>query len=133
MWRRRARPTLGRAEHFDVRDREALRAALAVGLPATRALTVYMCWHAGLGHDFPADVMQAAGRLRERHTMNSGSDDQYTSVKFMPSNDDVADFVRVAPFCDLAYATDAEGNVVLEVSEQGGSLLGPQDVGRDGE
>ncbi len=120
------------AEHFDVRDREPLRAALAVVLPATSALTIYMCWHAGLGHDFPADVMQAAGRLRERHTVNSGSDDRHTSLTFMPSHDDVADFVRVAQFCDLAYATDAEGSVVLEVSDQGGSLLGPQGVGRNG-
>lgn len=134
MSRRRTRPTPAQElQRFDVRDREALDAALALVAAKTTALTVYMCWHGGEGHRYPAEVMQAAGRLRERHPAGSGSDDTYTSLTFTPSNGDIADFAAIAAYCDLAYATDAEGAVLLEVSDEGGSLLDPHDVELDGE
>ena len=78
---------------------------------------MYMCWHDGRGHDYPADVMQAAARLRGRHLPASGSDATYTSLAFVPAPDDLADFVLVAPYCDLAYADNAAGDTVLWVSE----------------
>lgn len=122
MWRRRTSPTpTHEARGFDVRDREALEAALALVEPELASLTVYMCWHRGAGHDYPADVLQAAGRLREQHAPNSGSDDDYTSLSFMPSHSDLADFGLVASYCDLAYATDGHGDVVFEVSAEGTS------------
>lgn len=80
---------------------------------------MYMCWHEGRGHDYPADVMFAAARLRERHVADSGSDDAYTSLTFAPAQDDLADFVLVAPYCDLAYADNAAGETVLWVSGEG--------------
>ena len=117
----------------DGRDRAAVEAALVLDRSERTSLTVYMCWHGGTGHDYPADVMEAARRLRERHTVGSGSDDDYTSLTFRSSDDDLADFVLVAPYSDLAYATDADGAVLLEVSGDGtsGSLRGRQDE-RDG-
>jgi hypothetical protein len=89
---------------------------MALVLPDATSLTLYMCWHGGTGHDYPADVMQAAGRLRERYAVGSGSDEGYTSLTFVPSDDNVPDVTRVAPYCDLAYATNADGEVVLDVS-----------------
>ena len=56
-----------------------MEAALVLDRSERTSLTVYMCWHGGTGHDYPADVMEAARRLRERHTVGSGSDDDYTS------------------------------------------------------
>lgn len=135
MWRRRARPTpTHESRRFDVRDRKALEASLALVGPETTSVTVYMCWHGGTGHDYPADVMEAAWRLRERHSVGSGSDDDYTSLTFMPSEDDLSDFVLVAPYCDLAYATNANDEVLLEVSGEGASwtMWSRQDEERHG-
>lgn len=122
VWRRRARPAPAQdSRPLDVQDSAAVQRALAlVGQHAT-SLTIYMCWHGGRGHDYPVDVMQAAGRLRARHSLNSASDDVYTSLTFVPSDDDLADFALLARYCDLAYATDAGGDVLLEVSDEGAS------------
>lgn len=96
-----------------------MRAALAAAGPRVSALTVYMCWHDGAGHDYPPLVIQAAGRLRERHPSRGRADSEYTSLSFSPTDDDAADFAIVAPYCDLAYATDDEGQVLLDVNGTG--------------
>ncbi len=106
----------------EMRDAAALRAGLRLVLPAATSLTVHMCWHDGHGHDYPAEVLDTAGRLRERHC-GSGCDDQYMSLTFRPSHADLSDFVRVAPFADLAYACDAAGKELVEVSGEGGSAV----------
>lgn len=106
---------------FDVRDSTASEAALRAVLPHATNLTLYMCWHEGEGHGYPAHVMQAARRLRERQTESSSSDDSYTSLMLTPSPEDVEDVTAVAPFCDLAYATDAGDEVIWEVSGEGPS------------
>jgi hypothetical protein len=53
--------------------------------------------------------MEAAGRLRERHGAGSSSDGVYTLLHFRPSDGDWADFLLIAPYCDLAFAFDADG------------------------
>jgi hypothetical protein len=73
-----------------------------------------MCWHGGAGHDYPVEVMQAAARLRDRHAGAGGSDEDYTSLTLEPSDEDWRDFLVVVPYCDQAYAEDAEGNVLAE-------------------
>jgi len=111
------------AEHgVEMRDAAALRVGLRLVLPAATSLTVHMCWHDGHGHDYPAEVLDAAGRLRERHC-GSGCDDQYMSLTFTPSHGDLSDVVRVAPFADLAYASDGAGEELVEVSGEGGSAV----------
>lgn len=82
-------------------------------------MTVYMCWHGGHGHDYPSDVMQAATRLRSGHT-DAAMDDEYTSLTFEPTDDDVRDFILVGPYCDLAYASDASGEVLAEITGEEG-------------
>lgn len=82
----------------------------------TESLTLYMCWHGGTGHEFPDDVMRAAARLRDGHM--SSSDDDYTILTLRPSDDDWRDFLLVVPYCDMAYATDADGNLIAEGQEQ---------------
>lgn len=100
----------------DARDGAALRWALDVALPSASSLTVYMCWHGGSGHDYPAEALGAARRLRERH---AGSDDQYTMLTFEPSAEELRLFAEVAPYCDLAYATDGNDDVLADVSGEG--------------
>jgi hypothetical protein len=95
--------------------REALASALDEVRPRIASLTLYMCWHGGYGHDYPRDVMQAAGRLRARHA-DGVPDEDYTSLTFEPSDEDLRDFILVASYCDLAYATDEAGEVLAEVS-----------------
>jgi hypothetical protein len=80
------------------------------------SLTLYMCWHGGTGHELPDDVMRAAARLRARHEGNS--DEDYTSLTVCPSDADWRDFILVAPYCDWAYATDADGHLIAEVPVQ---------------
>jgi len=105
-----------------VRKREAKAAendavdALRRAVPSAASLTLYMCWHGGVGHGYPQTVMDAAKRLRERHMAQGASDENYTSVTFAPIASDVEDFLSVAPYCDLAYVTDASGLVLAEVS-----------------
>ncbi len=94
-------------------------AALGSAVPSATSLTLYMCWHGGVGHGYPETVMDAARRLRERHMPPGRSDEDYTSVTFAPSAPDVEDFLSVAPYSDLAYATDASGRVLAEVSGAG--------------
>ncbi len=72
-------------------------------MPGAASLTLYMCWHGGVGHGYPQPVLDAAKRLRERHLPPGRSDEAYTSLTFAPSAPDVDDFLRVAPYCDLAY------------------------------
>ena len=36
-------------------------------------------------------------------------------LTFEPSDADVRDFILVAPYCDLAYASDASGEVLAEL------------------
>lgn len=105
---------------LDPRDTTALRCALDLVLPEATSLTVHMCWHAGVGHDYPADVLEAAGRLRERHprATEPGWED-YTSLSFVPSLEDRDDFLTVAPVCDLAYATDGSDRLLGSVSGEG--------------
>ena len=55
---------------------------------------MYMCWHGGLGHGYPQSVMDAAGRLRERHMPQVGSNEGYTALTFPVSPQDVRDRVR---------------------------------------
>jgi len=132
MWRRRARTVVpGAGRKFDAADDEPLRAAVAAVRLEISKLTLYMCWHGGAGHDYPNAALQAAARLRQRHP-GHGVDDAYTSLSITPTDEDLADFVLVAPYCDLAYATDAEDDVVLEVSGEGesGSFRGPAHRGR---
>ena len=105
---------------LDPHDRAALRCAFDSVLPDSASLTVYMCWHSGVGHDYPTEVLEAARRLRERHlrATDSGWDD-YTSLSFVPSLEDRHDFLTVAPFCDLAYATDRSERLLASVSGEG--------------
>ena len=122
MWRRRKRPLPPYEwRDFDGRDRTAVEAALALVGSECTSLTVNMCWHGGAGHDYPAESMEAARRLRERHAPDGTYDDNYTSLTFVPSSEDLADFLFIAPHSDLAYAVDADGAVVLEVSGDGAS------------
>ena len=93
--------------------------SLVRSVPGAAQLTIYMCWHRGAGHGFPQHVMDAALRLRERHLSPDASDEDYTSLAFAPSAQDAQDFLVVAPFSDLAYATDADGQVRAEVSGAG--------------
>lgn len=95
----------------DPRDGHTIQCAAGVVLPGAVSLTVYMCWHSGVGHGYPADVLAAARRLRERHASGPASscDDVYTSLTFAPSPQDCDDFLVIAPFCDLAYAADPSG------------------------
>lgn len=93
--------------------------ALSRALPRAASLTIYMCWHGGLGHGYPQAVVDAAGRLRERHMPQVGSNQSYTALTFPASPDDVADFEAVAPFCDLAYLSDDCGEVLAEITGQG--------------
>ena len=116
MTRRGSRPASGQ-RGFDPQDAEAMQAAVAQVAQAVSSLTVHMCWHGGKGHDYPSDAMKAAERLRERHA--PASDDAYTSMTFTPRGNDVSDFLLVAAFCDLAYATDASGHTILEVTDEG--------------
>ena len=88
-------------------------------VPRAASLTVYMCWHGGLGHRYPQTAMDAAGRLRERHMPQVGSTEEYTSLTFPASPQDVRDFGAIAPFCDLAYASDASGEVLAELYGEG--------------
>lgn len=88
---------------------------LAPALRGAASLTLYMCWHRGQGHGYPQAVLDAAGRLRERHMPQVGSNDDYTALTFAASPHDVQDFEAVAPFCDLAYATDVSGEVLVEI------------------
>ena len=78
----------------------------------TVTVTLHMCWHAGTGRGFPKEVMQAAGRLRSQHAVKQ--DDDYTSLQFPPSPDDWNDILLVLPYCDLAYATDAQDRVLAD-------------------
>ena len=105
----------------DVLDSAALRCALEVVLPDAASLTVYMCWHSGTGHEYPVNVLDAAERLRQRHgeEPGSGCDEQYTSLTFAPSFEDHRDFLEVAPFCDLAYATNPQDELLAEVTGEG--------------
>jgi hypothetical protein len=89
--------------------------ALRRAVPSATSLTLYMCWHGGVGHGYPETVMDAARRLRERH-MAQGASDDYISLTFAPAAPDVEDFLSVAPYSDLAYVTDASGLVLAEVS-----------------
>jgi hypothetical protein len=95
--------------------------ALRRVLPSAASLTVYMCWHGGQGHEYPQEVMDAAGRLRERHMPQVGSNGDYMALTFPASAQDVQDFEAVAPFCDLAYVSDDSGEVLAEVNGQGHS------------
>jgi len=81
----------------------------------TVTVTLHMCWHAGMGHDFPGEVMQAAGRLRSSHL--TSPDDDYTTLHFAPSADDWNDILLVLPYCDLAYATDAQDQVIADTGD----------------
>ncbi len=90
--------------------------ALSRAVPSAASLTLYMCWHGGVGHGYPHTVMDAARRLRERHMTQGASDEDYTSLTFAPAAPDVEDFLSVAPYSDLAYVTDASGRVLAEVS-----------------
>ena len=67
-------------------------------------------------------MLDAAGRLRERHC-GSGCDDQYTSLTFVPLQEDLANFVLLAPYADLAHAFDAAGEELVEVSGEGGNAV----------
>jgi hypothetical protein len=87
-------------------------AAFVSARPQTATLTAYLCWHGGEGHDYPAEVMQAANRLRGRH--GDTNDDDYITLTFAPSSEDWDDFLLIAPYCDLAYATDRAGAVVAQ-------------------
>lgn len=92
---------------------EAVTAAFAQARSRTALVTLYMCWHGGIGHDeYPPELMEAAKRLRDRHGEASHSDDDYTILDFEPSAEDWDDFLRIAPYCDLAYAIDLDGEVV---------------------
>jgi hypothetical protein len=77
-----------------------------------------MCWHDGAGHGYPDEVLAAAGRLRDRHA-GSGCTSAYTSITFSPSDQDLTDFVAVAPFVDLAYASGADGRELVEITGEG--------------
>lgn len=77
-------------------------------------MTVSLCGHGGVGHDYPAGVIDAARRLRERH--ETGSHDDHTSLTVEPSLADLPDVLEVAPYSDLVYATDPRGAVLAEVS-----------------
>ena len=105
---------------LDPGDSTTLRCALDLVLPEATSLTVHMCWHSGIGNDYPAEALEAARRLRERHPLATepGWDD-YTSLTFAPSPEDHDDFLTVAPFCDLAYATDRSDQLLASLSGEG--------------
>jgi len=71
-------------------------------------------------------ALGAEGRVprggAKRHC-GSGCNDQYMSLTFTPSHEDLSDFVRVAPFADLAYARDAADEELVEVSGEGGCAV----------
>ena len=92
----------------------ALVESFEIARSRTASLTAHMCWHGGVGHGYPSEVMGAAARLRERYGPESGSDDEYTMLSFAPSEYDWRDFLTVLPYCDLAYAQDGNENVIAE-------------------
>lgn len=95
---------------------EASIAVFSESLPRAASVTLHMCWHQGLGHDYPPEVMPAADRLRQQHLGGGDSDDNYTSVTFAPSASDLRDVMLLVPYCDLAYITDMAGTVLSEVT-----------------
>ena len=105
----------------EARDSTALRCALDAVLPDAASVTVYMCWHSGVGHNYPPKALAAAQRLRQRHAQGSGSrcSDEYTSLTFAPSSEDGRDLVEVVPFCDLVYATGPNDELLAEASGEG--------------
>jgi hypothetical protein len=108
QWRHTEQPS------FDTSNIAAVVASFETARTRTASVTMYMCWHGGIGHDYPNEVMQAASRLRERHGAASGSDDDYTMLTLTPSETDWRDLLVVVPYCDWAYATDAAGDVLAE-------------------
>ena len=119
----RRREPRGTPRLVDVSDAAPLAAALESLLPRIATLTLNMCWHGGVGHDYPLAVMQAARRLRQRDPSGGGPDAAYTSLDISPSSADLKDFMRVLPYCDLAYATDASGEVLAEFEGDEGKSL----------